>query len=384
MSRRAYAAAAALLAFTLTVSLAGCGDDDEPEPAPEPSASTPTSPSPTGSPTSPSSPTSGATGLPAGGSADDPAIVEPTTTLLDWQPVKGPVRDTVTRSGDWTLTVTRNGAGYSLNGPTTSSGSASNNTRISDALIDGAWAVVVAQDKAEEHPARATVTDLETGDSFKIDGRSDVPTTNGGTWALGEGRILHATIGPGRAYCLASVDLETRRSTLGWCAPKRHGFNNAHITPAGDSILTFDSSHPSCRTLVSVNGKQTEPLPGVPDCKGWDGLLAEDGAVWSTIPKETAIEDATFFARVGDGYFDLGPGIAGSLVWCGDASYFVRDPQTKGGPATLMRWSARDGLSVAYESAGGQAFLSEPRCGGDQITITALTSKGDEQVTADL
>jgi hypothetical protein len=384
MRRRAYVAATALLSLALTVSLAGCGDDDEPEPAPEPSASTPGSPTPTDSPTSPASPASGATGLPAGGTADDPATVEPTTALLDWAPVKGSVDDAVTRSGDWTLTVTRNGAGYSLNGPTTSSGSASNSRRISDALIDGAWAVIVAQDKAEEQPARATVTDLATGKSFKVDARSDVPTTNGGTWALGEGRALHATIGPSRAYCLASVDLETHRSTLGWCAPKRHGFNGAHITSAGDSILTFDSSHPSCRTLVAVSGKQIKPFPGVPECKGWDGLLTPEGAVWSTIPKETAVEDATFLARVGDDYFDLGPGIAGSLVWCGDASYFVRDPQTKGGPAILMRWSDQDGLSVAYESAGGQAFLSEPRCGGDQITITALASSGDEQITAPL
>ena len=39
---------------------------------------------------------------------------------------------------------------------------------------------------------------------------------------------------------------------------------------------------------------------------------------------------------------------------------------------------------MAYESPGGRAFLSEPRCGGDQITITALAEDGDEQVTARL
>jgi hypothetical protein len=71
-------------------------------------------------------------------------------------------------------------------------------------------------------------------------------------------------------------------------------------------------------------------------------------------------------------------------VWCGGASYFVRDPQREGDPAALMRWSTDDGLTVAYESPGGQAFLSEPRCGGDTLTVTALAEEGDEQVSASL
>ena len=37
-----------------------------------------------------------------------------------------------------------------------------------------------------------------------------MPTTNGGTWALGEGHLLHATIDDSGAYCLASVDLASR------------------------------------------------------------------------------------------------------------------------------------------------------------------------------
>jgi hypothetical protein len=49
-----------------------------------------------------------------------------------------------------------------------------------------------------------------------------------------------------------------------------------------------------------------------------------------------------------------------------------------------MRWSPEDGLSVAYESPNGQAFIEQPRCGGDTITVTALTSSGDEQVSAGL
>jgi hypothetical protein len=255
---------------------------------------------------------------------------------------------------------------------------------VSDALIDDDWAVVVLQDKAEQRPSSAEITDLATGTSFTIDGRSDVPTTTGGTWALGEGRVLYATYGPSRAYCQASLDLATRKSTLGWCAEKRQGFNGAHITPAGAALQSFDDSAPACRTLVSVSGDQATPFEGVPDCSGWDGQVTEDGAVWSVIPKENQVENAHFYARVGDGYYDLGPGTSGTLTWCGGASYFVRDPQHDGDPAALMRWSADDGLTVAYESPGGQAFLGEPRCGGSTMTVTALAEDGDEQVTAAL
>jgi hypothetical protein len=133
---------------------------------------------------------------------------------------------------------------------------------------------------------------------------------------------------------------------------------------------------------MTLDGDRATPFEGVPACKGWDGLVTADGAVWSVISNERRIEDGHFYARAGGGWFDLGPGTAGSLVWCGGASYFVRDPQREGEPAALMRWTSEDGLTVAYESPGGQAFLSEPRCGGDTITVTAMAEAGDEQVTA--
>ena len=106
--------------------------------------------------------------------------------------------------------------------------------------------------------------------------------------------------------------------------------------------------------------------------------------MWSVIPKERQVESAHFYARAGDGYFDLGPGTAGTLAWCAGAAYFVRDPQREGDPAALMRWSAGTGLAVVYQSPGGQAFLGEPRCGGDTLTVTAMAEDGDEQVSADL
>lgn len=363
-----YAAAAAVL-----LTLAGCGGSSSDGRGPTPSADrSPTSSTPTTTPPTPPSTTG-----PSSGTA------EPTSTSLDWQPVPGPVRDSVTTGGGWTLTVKGNGGSWSLDGPQTSTGAGTSGFRVSDALLDADWAVVVLQDRTEQQPGRAQVTDLATGRSFAIDGRSDVPTTNGGTWALDGGHLLHATVSKGR-YCVADVDLATRTSTLGWCAPKRTGFNGAHLTPGGGSVLAFDSGRPSCRTLLTLDGTQAAPFADVPDCSAWDGLRTEDGAVWSVIPNEHRIEQAHFYADSGGERSDLGPGTAGTLAWCADAAWFVRDPQTEGDPAALMRWSATDGLSVAYESPAGRAFLSAPRCGGDAITVTAMAEAGDEQVTAAL
>jgi hypothetical protein len=370
-------------AAALVLALAGCADTERrpasgtPSPTP---TSTVTEPAPDGASVEPSPTATRSTA--AGGTADRPAVLEPETAPLDWKPVAGSVEHTVTRGGGWTLSVDQAGSRASLVGPGgRRSWSSGRHERVSDALLDADHAVVVLQDELEEDPSRAIVTDLDSGDEFTVDGSSDLPTTSGGTWALGDGHLLHATIRK-RAYCIASVDLATRASTLGWCAPARHGFNQARVSPAGDTITTFDDSQPSCRTVSRLEGSTTEPLPGVPDCHGWEGVLTEDGAVWSVVPNERRIENGHLYARVGDGYFDLGPGSTGTLTWCGDAAYFSRDPQRRGDDASLMRWSPEDGLSTVYESPGGQAFLEAPRCGGDTVTITALAQAGDEQVSA--
>jgi hypothetical protein len=374
---RRWAAPTAALLLALT----GCSGSDKERPVARPAPSSTATTSPTPTTTGAATPSAPATG----GSAEEPVVLPPEVRLLDWKPVPGSVDDTVTRSGDWTLTVNESGTRAELEGPgsSSSSGPGGSDERISDAFIDGQYAVVVFQDKQETRPSRAEVTDLASGRGFTIDGSSDIPTTTGGTWALGQGRLLHATVDK-RSYCLASVDLASRRSSGGWCAPARHGFNNARISPAGDSLLTFDDSRPACRSVVSVSGTDVQPFPGVPDCKAWDGLLVDGGAVWSVIPKENQVENAHFYARSADGYFDLGAGTSGSLTWCADAAYFVRDPQHDGDAAALMRWSPDDGLATVYRSPGGHAFLSEPRCGGDTMTVTALAEAGDEQVSASL
>jgi hypothetical protein len=226
------------------------------------------------------------------------------------------------------------------------------------------------------------VVDLAARSSYILDGRSEVPTSVGGTWALGSDRIAHATTGPHRTYCLASVDLGTHAGTVGYCAPKRHGFSRAAITAAGESLMTFDDHQPSCRTLVTVAGADVTPIPDVTKCQGWDALATADGAVWSVVPNQNRIDAAHYFARSGDATYDLGPGTSGTLVACGDASYFVRDPHSSSEHADLLRW--RDGkLDVVFESQGtGKAFLSAPRCAGSHLTLNAYAAAGDQQVTA--
>ena len=378
--RRGLAALGA--AVVLVGSLAGCTDEQARRTSAEPSSS-PTSESPTREPTStPDSPEKSA---PSGGSADSPAPVEPTTNLLQWTRVPGPASATVTRSGAWTLSVAEGGSRATLEGPGgRQTFVADSSMRISDGLIDGDWAAFVFQDEQETQPATAEIVRLASGHTdFTLDGSSDVPTTTGGTWALGEGMLVHPTLGPGASYCLATVDLERQTSDRTWCAEKRHGFNGAGITPSGTSLMTFDDQQPSCRTVVQVSGEDVVPFEGVQDCLGWEGVLSDDGAVWSVVPKQTQIEAAHYYARSGDEYFDLGPGTSGTLAWCSGAAYFTQDPQRDGDPARLLRWTADGTLEVVFETRGrGPAFLTEPRCGGDRITVTAIAESGDEQVSA--
>jgi hypothetical protein len=355
--------------------LAGCSEEPESAPEPgEPTGSASESPSETPDPTKTTKPQK-----PSQSPAEDLAAVE----LLDWRPVRGPVDDEVTVSGKWRLTRAADGSRAQLSGPAGATYTPPAGFTYSDVLMDGQYAVVVAQHQQETKPSVAEVVDLTNGAVTRIDGRSNPATTSGGAWALGSGFLAHATQ-DGGDYCLAVVDLLTGRGRQGPCVPPRHGLNNVTITPAGTSAMTFDDARPSCRTLNRVAGTSFRPLRGVTECAGWDVATTETAAVWSEIPDERRIEAAEFYADTGDGPVDLGPGTSGTLTWCGDAAYFVRDPQRDDEPARLVR--VRDGeAAVVYESPGrGNAFLSAPRCGGTDLTVTAYTAAGDEQVTTPL
>jgi hypothetical protein len=310
---------------------------------------------------------------------------EPTRNLLDWQPAKGGDAGTVVASSDWVATIDPDGqfvqldadrgAGKSLTIP------AADGWLVSKVLLGEAFAAVVQQDRLEQRPQKATVIDLS--DSTKSHEVTDPQPATGGEWALAGNDLYYATMDKDR-YCLATFDIGKESGSVTWCARKRHGFTSVNTSPAGVALQTFDAHRPvSCRTLVTVaaTGRLT-PLAGVPDCKGWEAAAAHDGAVWSTIANERRIELADYAASADGQVFQLGPGVTGSLTWCGDSAYFVRDSQ-KGGKAQLLRWTPEHTLEIVYESPGsGEAFLQTPRCGGSVLTLSAYGEGGDEQVSA--
>lgn len=356
---------AVLIALTAT----GCASDRPAGPAPDPPASTVT-------PGATHDATPGATTTPV-----------PTAAALDWAPVPGSMNDTVTVGDEWTLTVAADGTRAVLGGPRPLTIDAGAGRRIADALLDDRHALVVAQDRRESRPSLATVVDLATGETRTFDGDSDAPTTSGGTWALADDRAYYATVGgPGapRGYCLAAADLTTGTTSALWCAPPREGFSNARVGADGVvSLLTFDDARPSCRTLVAFDGPEPAAYDGVPDCTGWEGVTLGGSRVWTTVPDESRIERAHAFAATAEGLVDLGEATSGSLLICAGAAYFARDAGG-GEPASVLRWSPALGLEVAYRAPlAKEGFVVAPlRCGGDHLTLTALTTSGDEQATA--
>ncbi|MGZ5406109.1 MAG: hypothetical protein ACXWDL_15775, partial [Nocardioides sp.] len=168
MRTRAWPALALAAALVLT----SCSDDPEPT---GPSTTPTESATPTQTPT-PSEPTDEPTDEPSASGSQQPA-------LLDWQPVPGPVEDLVTVSGAWSLVLPESGAAATLDGPRPRTIRAPAGFRITDTLLDGEYAVVVAEHEQASQPNRATVVDLATGEQSVIDGRSEIPTTVGGSWA---------------------------------------------------------------------------------------------------------------------------------------------------------------------------------------------------------
>ena len=137
--RLAAVVAAALLTFT------SCSSEEDPGPS-KPSAQSSASPAP------------------EGGTPDQPAPIEATTSLMEWRPAPGVVTNPVTTNGTWFLTVVASGDAYRLDGPDQSFGTGEDGTRITNALLDTDWAVVVRQDEGRKKPATAEVTDLAKGE----------------------------------------------------------------------------------------------------------------------------------------------------------------------------------------------------------------------------
>jgi hypothetical protein len=356
---QAYAAGLGLL-----LAITACSDPEPISTAPPSEDPTQASGGPTESPTGP-------------GSAVEAAVLK----ILDWRDTAGGGDVPTVENTAWTLTAD-SARSASLVGLEQRLLDFPRGVRISELLLDNKYAVVVVQDPTETEPGSARVVRLNSGATTRIDASSEVPTVNGGTWTLGEGKVFHATYGPKRAYCLAEVDLASNSSRIAWCAPRNQGFNDARITPTGLTVLSFTLGQDGCRTPVSVTDGAASPLAGVTECIGWDSLLTPTGQVWSETPDANRIEEASFFARTGERTVELGTGDTGSLTWCGGAAYFTQQPQRDGDPARLLRWTADSTLEIVYETPGSPGFLSEPRCGGSRITVTAKSEGGDEQVSA--
>jgi hypothetical protein len=182
--------------------------------------------------------------------------------------------------------------------------------------------------------------------SFTLDEVRSPEPAPAGPVAYGDGTLTYAVYRPGgKDYCLATYDVASGSGEKGYCAPPREGFSNATVSPSGVGLMTFDDKRPvSCRTLVAVDGSETTPVEGAPECTGWETMRTDNGAVWSELPNEKRVERGIFYATHGGAVEELGPGTTGTLTWCGDSVYFVRDAQKDRDKARLLLWTPDDAL----------------------------------------
>lgn len=380
MRKRSLAAAATFAAVALLVS--GCGssgDNADSASSSSPVATTSgaaesSAPASAASSTAPSAP-----GTPAAGGTTK---ATPTTALLKWTKLPGDPSNTVTTNGTWTLTVAQEGGWWSLGrgSGTAKQTDAPAGLEVQDATLSDDWAVVVYGSESGNKQQRAVITALSSGKVTTLDKSSDLPPSTDGSWSLDGSTLWHATDHAG-AYCLASTDLRSGKSTLSWCAPARHGFTNVLSVDGQTSMMTFDDKQPSCRTVVTVSGTTTTPYPGVQACKGAQGALLTStpqiGRIWSIVPNENHYQQVHVYGATDAGSSDLGLGVNGTLTVCGSEAYWARDVSGST-PAALMRWDGSK-LSVVYQSKG---FLGAPQCAGHHLTVLDTTDNGASQVTA--
>ncbi len=357
------------LLLTLLLGLAACGTADAP-----------------GTELPPRSPGSGTTSTsasPLGGPVDSPTPVEAVAHPLDWSDTGVAPEVRFVQGAEWKARANPQNTVVDLvrEGESLRVAAGADRT-VSEMLLDDDWAVIVTQDSNESTPGQAVVIDLATGEQRSL---VTPEPANGGSWALTGGDLYYPTYGEDRAYCLAARALADKNGEDGWCAPERSGWSGLTASEAGVGLMTFDDTRPiACRTVNVLDGSGLpHPLEGPRPCVAWDVAATPDGAVWSEVRQPRRQEKAHFFASIQGQFVDLGPGTTGTAIPCGDSIFFVRDPQSGQDPARLMRWTPRHRLQIAYESPSvGNAFLGEPACAGDVLTLTSFGEARDEQVWA--
>lgn len=300
---------------------------------------------------------------------------------FDWRDTGHPPDEQVVRGPEWSAVVDEQRTEVTLaDGDTERTLAAGRGRQVSEVLLDDKWAVAVMQDRDEAEPGRAVVVDLATGE------RRDVVTpqpASGGSWAMHGGDLFYPTVGDDGAWCIATSALADHNGEDGWCADRRQGWSGLTATPAGVGLMTFDDTRPvACRTVHLLDGTgRPQPVEGPADCTAWDVAAVEGGVVWSEVRRPRQQESAVLRARVGEEDHDLGPGMTGSLLPCGDSVFWTLDPQQRTDPARLLRWRPGHEVEVAYETeARGNAFLGTPACAAGVLTVSSFSDLGDEQV----
>lgn len=238
-------------------------------------------------------------------------------------------------------------------------------------LLDDPYLVVVEMD--EQHkgkPDRMTIYDLPKGSRRSVGDL--VPQPWSGLWSLGDGMLTYGSHGSRGRYCLTEVDLGKMSAQEIDCVGRGHGMSQARRSPYGVGFTVFDHGRKPCPSLhVRRDREAPAALDLTEECaESWDVLpVSDDSTLWSTVPDPHEVERADFYVQVGaDSPESLGAGSNGSLVWCGNAAWFVRQMEGQ-----LMRWTPQDGLEIALhlptEEGSAVAVMSTPACGGDAISV---------------
>lgn len=238
-------------------------------------------------------------------------------------------------------------------------------------LLEDPYLVIVEMD--EQHkgkPDRMTIYDLPTGNRRSVG--AQIPEPWSGLWSLGGGMLTYGTHGSKGRYCLTEVALGEMSAQEVDCVGQGHGISQARRSPFGVGFGVFDHGRKPCPTLhVRRDDEAPAAVDVTHECADSGDVLpvSDDSILWSTVPDPHEVERAEFHVQVGtDAPESLGTGSNGSLVWCGDAAWFVRQMEGQ-----LMRWTPQDGLAVALHLPTGDdevvAVMSTPLCGGDAISV---------------